>query len=162
MTYGQIEHAVVAQYYGFLVRLLLCISRKRTCFISETFQVFNVLLITTITGSIFSTLHDIFEKPEKLLELLGQTVPTVSNFFVNYIILQALLGPGMEILQIVPLIVRSLKLMLLTSTPRQIKEQSSPPEFQSGVALAKHSFIATVSLFNDRDGRSVRADLYID
>ncbi|KAJ3042714.1 hypothetical protein HDV00_006771 [Rhizophlyctis rosea] len=126
VTYGEIENAVVGQYYGFLV--------------------FNVLLVSTVSSSIFKVLQDVWSNPNELITILATTIPTVSNFFVNYVILQGGLGPAMELLQIVPLILKPLILMIFTSTPRQIATQSKPPKFQSGVALAKHSFIATLGI----------------
>ncbi|KAJ3044337.1 hypothetical protein HDV00_002657 [Rhizophlyctis rosea] len=125
-TVTAIESSLVNQYYGFLV--------------------FNVLLVVTISGSIFKTLGKILDHPQEIINILATTIPTVSSFFVNYILLLALSGPSGELLQISTLILKPLLLMFLGTTPRKIMLKTLPPEFKSGVVLAGHSFIATLGM----------------
>ncbi|KAI9094636.1 hypothetical protein DFS34DRAFT_628547 [Phlyctochytrium arcticum] len=126
MTETAIERTLIQQYYFFLV--------------------FNVLLIVTISGSIFITIGDIIKNPSLVFEILANSLPGVSTFFVNYITLRALSGPAGELLQIANLIIKPLMLKFMAGTPRAIWTKSQPMLFKSGVVLANHSFIATVGL----------------
>ncbi|KND00201.1 hypothetical protein, variant [Spizellomyces punctatus DAOM BR117] len=110
------------------------------------FLVFNVLLIVTISGSVFQTIQTIIDNPTAVFEILARSIPGVSTFFVNYVILLALSGPAGELLQIANLILKPLKLRFLASTPRAIWRQSQPLVYLSGVPMASHSFIATVGV----------------
>ncbi|TPX68343.1 hypothetical protein SpCBS45565_g03155 [Spizellomyces sp. 'palustris'] len=126
MTNTAVEKTLINQYYGFLV--------------------FNVLLIVTISGSVFQAIQTIIDNPPKVFEILARSIPGVSTFFVNYVILLALSGPAGELLQIANLILKPLKLRFLASTPRAIWRQSQPLVYSSGVPMASHSFIATVGV----------------
>ena len=47
------------------------------------FQVLNVFLVTTIAGSIFDTIAIIVENPEAAFEMLGNSLPRMSSFFIQ-------------------------------------------------------------------------------
>src|SRR5690349_3569537 len=100
MTYTMVEKMLINQYYFFLV--------------------FNVLLVVTISGSVFRTIGTIVDHPALVFEILATSVPGVSTFFVNYVILLALSGPASEILQIGPLIMKAIMPRLQGSSPRAL------------------------------------------
>ena len=78
--------------------------------------------------------------------MLGKSIPTISSFFVNYVMLLALSGPASELLQIGQLVLKPLMLRFLTKTPREVLEKSQPPLFEIGRTLANHSFVATIGI----------------
>ncbi|KAJ3043131.1 hypothetical protein HDV00_005746 [Rhizophlyctis rosea] len=125
-TSAEIERLLINQYYAFLV--------------------FNVLFIVTIAGSIFRVLNTIINNPPEIVEMLATSIPTISSFFVNYVMLLALSGPASELLQVGNLILKPLMLRFLAKTPRQVLEKRRPPIFEIGRTLANHSFIATVGI----------------
>ncbi|TPX72878.1 hypothetical protein SpCBS45565_g00068 [Spizellomyces sp. 'palustris'] len=125
-TYTQIERRLLVFYYIFLV--------------------FNILLVITISGSLFTAVVNMIEYPSRILSILATSIPTVSNFFVNYIMLLALGGPSGELLQLATLILKPTLLRLFGVTPRGIKEWSKTNVFMPGPIMAQHSFVATVGL----------------
>ncbi|KND01591.1 uncharacterized protein SPPG_03389 [Spizellomyces punctatus DAOM BR117] len=125
-TYTQIERRLLVFYYIFLV--------------------FNILLVITISGSLFTAVVNMIEYPSRILSILATSIPTVSNFFVNYIMLLALGGPSGELLQLATLILKPTMLRLFGVTPRGIKEWSKTNVFMPGPIMAQHSFVATVGL----------------
>ncbi|KAL7560549.1 hypothetical protein ACA910_001420 [Epithemia clementina (nom. ined.)] len=53
------------------------------------FQVLNVFLVTTIAGTNFDTIAIIIEKPELAFEMLWNSLPRMSSFFINFVIMKA-------------------------------------------------------------------------
>lgn len=82
-------------------------------------QIFNVFLVTTISGSILKSAHEIIAKPTSITKLLATSLPEVGLFFCNYIVLQALSSVPMDLLRPGPLVVSRLKLWLLAKTGRE-------------------------------------------
>ncbi|KAJ3279976.1 hypothetical protein HK104_001023, partial [Borealophlyctis nickersoniae] len=110
------------------------------------FLVVNVLLVITISGSILSSIRNILNNPSSIVPLLATSIPSVSNFFVNYIMLLALGGPSGELLQLAQLILQPLFLKLFGKTPRTIRENSKPTLFLPGTVMAQHAFVAVVGV----------------
>ena len=84
------------------------------------FQVLNVFLVTAIAGSIFDTLAIIIENPESAFEMLGNSLPKMSSFFITFVTMKAFLGLGVELVRIISLVQSSLRYLLFpNSTLRQ-------------------------------------------
>ena len=58
------------------------------------FQVLNIFLVTTIAGSIFDTIAIIVENPEAAFEMLGNSLPRMSSFFITFVTIKTFLGLG--------------------------------------------------------------------
>merc|ERR1712065_105407 len=56
------------------------------------FLMVNVLLVTTIAGSIIPIANKLADGPLTVIDLLGQSIPGVAIFFILYVMLQALSG----------------------------------------------------------------------
>ncbi|EED91468.1 predicted protein, partial [Thalassiosira pseudonana CCMP1335] len=69
-----------------------------------TFQVLNIFLVTSIAGSIFDTLAIIIETPESAFEMLGNSLPRMSSFFVSFVTIKTFLGLGVEISRLVSIL----------------------------------------------------------
>jgi hypothetical protein len=65
------------------------------------FQVLNVFLVTTIAGSIFDTIAIIVENPESAFEMLGNSLPRLSSFFITFVTIKAFFGLGLELVRAV-------------------------------------------------------------
>ncbi|KAJ3159080.1 hypothetical protein HDU86_001979 [Geranomyces michiganensis] len=126
MTKTAQERTLISQYYFFLL--------------------FNVFFVITISGSILSVVKQISEDSTKIFQIIASTVPSVANFYINYVTLSALVGPPGELLQIGALIIKPLKLRFLAGTPRAVWTTSQPSVFEAGVPFAQHSFIATLGI----------------
>jgi hypothetical protein len=68
------------------------------------FQVVNVFLVTTIAGSIFDTVAIIIENPESAFEMLGNSLPRMSSFFITFITIKTFLALGFELVRTMALL----------------------------------------------------------
>ena len=84
------------------------------------FQVVQVFLVVTIASSASSVATKIIEDPTSAASLLANNIPTASNFYISYIILQGLSFSSGALLQIGGLIVGKILGMFLDNTPRKI------------------------------------------
>lgn len=62
-----------------------------------SFQITNVLLVTTVAGSLLKCLQRILEHPKDTFQLLGESLPQVCAFFSCYIFIKAFLGLPLEL-----------------------------------------------------------------
>ncbi|KAJ3324885.1 hypothetical protein HDU76_013293 [Blyttiomyces sp. JEL0837] len=111
------------------------------------FQVFNVLVISVVSSSIFTSYKSIVNNPSNALEEFAGAVPKLSNFFINFLMLQGLSAPAQEVAQIVPLFLKPILAKILGTTPRAAFAATQPPAFDPSVMMASHAFIVTVGLF---------------
>ena len=77
-------------------------------------------MIVTLSAGIITALPGLLHDPSSVPTLLAQTLPTASNFFLTYIILQGLSGTASGFLQAAPLVLYYVKLFILGSTPRSV------------------------------------------
>ncbi|KGO68086.1 Protein of unknown function DUF3779, phosphate metabolism [Penicillium italicum] len=84
------------------------------------FQVVQVFLVVTVASSATSVVSSIIHDPSSAASLLAQKIPTASNFYISYIILQGLSFSAGALLQISSLILGKVLGRLLDSTPRKI------------------------------------------
>ena len=68
------------------------------------FQVLNVFLVTAIAGSIFDTIAIIVENPEAAFEMLGNSLPRMSSFFITLITMKTFLGLGVELVRLLSIV----------------------------------------------------------
>ena len=77
------------------------------------FQVLNVFLVTAIAGSIFDTIAIIVENPESAFEMLGNSLPRLSSFFITFVTIKAFLALGMELVRTVALVQATLRYLFV-------------------------------------------------
>ncbi|PYH97541.1 DUF221-domain-containing protein [Aspergillus ellipticus CBS 707.79] len=85
-----------------------------------TFQVVQVFLVITLASSASSVVTKIISKPTDAASLLAQKIPTASNFYISYIILQGLSFSAGALLQISGLILGKVLGRILDNTPRKM------------------------------------------
>jgi len=68
------------------------------------FQVLNVFLVTAIAGSIFDTIAIIVENPEAAFEMLGNSLPRMSSFFITLVTMKTFLGLGVELVRFLSIV----------------------------------------------------------
>ena len=56
-----------------------------------------------------SRLEDIIDHPTSIAQILAESMPSMANFFVKVIMLRTLTGYSMEILQLVRLLIVTIK-----------------------------------------------------
>lgn len=82
------------------------------------FQVVQVFLVTTISGSVFSALGDIAKEPSKAFELLSTAIPKASNFYISFFIIQGLTIAAGVLSQVAGFVIFHLMYKFLAKTPR--------------------------------------------
>ena len=84
------------------------------------FQVIQVFLVTTIASGASGAVISIIQKPSSATSLLATDLPTASNFYISYFILQGLAISSGALLQIVGVILFKVLGKFLDSTPRKM------------------------------------------
>lgn len=85
------------------------------------FQVVQVFFVTTIASSAMSVLPVLVHGDAlNVLEMLQNKVPAASNFYISYLLLQALIPFGMGLLQIVAVVLYYVFSFALDGTPRKM------------------------------------------
>ncbi|KAJ2962527.1 hypothetical protein NQZ79_g2359 [Umbelopsis isabellina] len=110
------------------------------------FLMVNVLLVVTIAGTVFTSIGQIIQSPTSIVSLLATSLPTVSNFFVNYLILQAFMGACIELVQITPLIFRMILLRYFTKTPRARFMKCHPRALRYGTAFPQLTLVFAIGM----------------
>lgn len=84
------------------------------------FQVIQVFLITTFASGASSVVTDIINDPSSATDLLAQSLPKASNFFISYIIVQGLGIAAGNLLNIGSLVMLTVVGKYLDKSPRKI------------------------------------------
>lgn len=106
----------------------------------------NVLLVVTIAGTLFSSIAQIVHSPTSIINLLATSLPTVSTFFVNYLILQAFMGAAIELVQLSNVAVRIITLRYFTKTPRAIFTRCHPRSLRYGTAFPQLTLVFSIGM----------------
>ncbi|THH04380.1 hypothetical protein EW145_g5564 [Phellinidium pouzarii] len=107
----------LAVFEGILRRSDVELSLMTRVFI---FQVLHSFLVVTFASGIFVALPRIMSNPASIPDILAKDLPSASNFFLTYVVLQGLSGTASGFLQVVPLVTYYMKLFLMGSTPRSV------------------------------------------
>ncbi|GMM37354.1 Rsn1 protein [Saccharomycopsis crataegensis] len=83
------------------------------------FQVIQVFLVTTISSSASSVVTQIINQPTSAMSLLSENLPSASNFYVSYIVLQSFSIAGALFLQITTLVLFYVLSFILDKTVRK-------------------------------------------
>eukprot|EP00050_Salpingoeca_kvevrii_P022373 m.125414 g.125414 ORF g.125414 m.125414 type:complete len:394 (-) comp9690_c0_seq2:363-1544(-) len=110
------------------------------------FNVVNVFFVSLIAGSALANIKSMVEDTSSILPLLGNAIPATGNFFINYVMLEALSVFPLELLQLGPLIVSWFKLKYLAKTEREREEAEDPGPYDYGVALPSQLLVILVGL----------------
>lgn len=84
------------------------------------FQVVQVFLVVTIGSSASAVIPGIIDNPASATSLLAQRIPTASNFYISYFVLQGLTIAASTISQVVGFFVFKILYKFLAGTPRKM------------------------------------------
>lgn len=84
------------------------------------FQVIQVFLVTTLTSGAAASGVAIFKNPSNATTLLATSLPTASNFYISYFILQGLSISARALAQVASVILFRLLGKFLDTTPRKM------------------------------------------
>ena len=118
------------------------------------FQVVNIFLVTSIAGSIFDTLAIILETPETAFEMLGDSLPRMSSFFVSFVTIKTFIGLGVEISRIFNIMQSSLLLTIFPKSTLRAKRSTrlgmraidDPGWFMYHKVLAQDMLVVVISV----------------
>ncbi|CDS10535.1 hypothetical protein LRAMOSA11021 [Lichtheimia ramosa] len=109
------------------------------------FLFIDVVLVSTIAGGAINTFVAIKENPLNVVNMLAETLPKASTFFITYVMLQSFTS-GQSMLQLVPLIL-SYVLPFLSTTPRDIYiRKGKCPNIQLGTLIPTHTVIFVLGI----------------
>lgn len=86
------------------------------------FQVLNVFLVTAIAGSIFDTIAIIVVNPESAFEMLGNSLPRMSSFFITLVTMKSFLGLGVELVRTVSIVQSLIRFVFLRNATLRTKK----------------------------------------
>jgi hypothetical protein len=84
------------------------------------FQVVQVFLVVTIGAAASSVVQQIINNPTGITQLLATRLPTASNFYISYFIVQGLTVSSGVLSQVVGFIIFTLLYKFLSGTPRSL------------------------------------------
>ncbi|CAB9513971.1 CSC1-like protein ERD4 [Seminavis robusta] len=73
------------------------------------FMVIQTFFVSALAGSLVSQLSLLAEQPTLIVEVLANELPTKSTFFIQLVFISTVLGLGIELLRVVPVIMASLR-----------------------------------------------------
>ncbi|RUP45025.1 hypothetical protein BC936DRAFT_148710 [Jimgerdemannia flammicorona] len=124
--YSRMEEAVQSRYFFFLI--------------------INVLLVVTVAGTIFSSIEQILETPTDLVSILATSLPAVSTFFVNYLLLQGLVGSAIELTQFYRLLWNLVVIRWFANSPRQVFIENHPKAVHWGTAFPQQCLVFSIAM----------------
>ncbi|KAF9098225.1 hypothetical protein BGX27_000837 [Mortierella sp. AM989] len=110
-----------------------------------TFILFNVVLVFTVVGTWAQVFDKVYHNFGELTLLLAASLPRVSPFFVNYLILKGIGSFPLQLLQIGE-VIEQLFHGFMSKTPRDFAEARAPPVLKHGEIYADTSLAFVIVL----------------
>lgn len=111
------------------------------------FQVIQVFLIRTMTDTASTAVVQIIQNPDGVFDLLSSSLPTSSNFYISYFIVQGLTIATNVLTQVVGCIVFRILYKFLASTPRAMYTKwTTLSSLSWGSLLPVYTNIAVISI----------------
>lgn len=112
------------------------------------FQLIQVFLIQTLTNAASTALVQIAQQPQQVFNILSESLPTASNFYISYFIVQGLTIATSVVTQVVGFFIFTLLYKFLAKTPRAMyKKWTSLSAISWGSVLPVYTNIAVISMF---------------
>jgi hypothetical protein len=112
------------------------------------FQVVQVFLVVTIASSASSIIKPLLNDPTGITSLLANRLPTVSNFYISYFIVQGLSISSGVLSQVVGFVIFRLMYKYLSGTPRSLyKKWSNLSAISWGSTLPVFTNIAVIGKY---------------
>lgn len=71
----------------------------------NSFQVFQMFFVSTVTGSILAQVAAVVEQPSRIVFFLGSSIASQSLFFITYIVVQICVNLPMMLLRVTPILI---------------------------------------------------------
>lgn len=110
----------------------------------STFMIIQTFFVTAIGGSLMSELSAMLQEPEKIVDLLANTLPTQSTFYIQILLVDTFLNMGLELIRISPIVIAAIRGQVgprLTEKERSttwwgLRPLCDPSEFEHANLLA--------------------------
>lgn len=144
--------SLVPVFMRALAKLAGCVSLSQAELFTQNayfvFQVVQVFLIRTITDSAASAIVDIVDNPGSIFNTLSSAIPTSSNFYIAYFIVQGLTIATSVMTQVVGCFVFQIFYKFLSGTPRAMYTKwTTLSGLMWGSLLPVYTNIAVISKF---------------
>ncbi|KAM0462066.1 hypothetical protein ACHAO4_001259 [Trichoderma viride] len=111
------------------------------------FQLIQVFLVQTFTNAASTALVQIAQQPGQVFTILSSSLPTASNFYISYFIVQGLTIATSVVTQVVGFFVFTLLYKFLAKTPRAMyKKWTSLSAISWGSVMPIYTNIAVISI----------------
>ncbi|KAK2018114.1 DUF221-domain-containing protein [Colletotrichum eremochloae] len=111
------------------------------------FQLIQVFLITTISGSAVATIRAVANNPGSIFGTLSTALPKSSSFYISYFIVQGVTLATSVLTQVVAFAIFVAVLKFLTNTPRALYQKwSTLAAISWGSVLPVYTTIAVISI----------------
>ncbi|KAF4973650.1 hypothetical protein FSARC_128 [Fusarium sarcochroum] len=111
------------------------------------FQVLQVFLVQTLANSFVVSIATIVKDPSQVFTMLSQSIPTASNFYIAYFIVQGLTIATSVLTQVIGCVIFNLMYKFLTSTPRSMYNKWTTLSALSwGSLMPVYTNIAVISI----------------
>ena len=84
------------------------------------FQVVQIFLVVTLASTASAIIKQIIDEPTGITNLLARKIPTVSNFYISYFIVQGLTIASGVISQVIGFVIFNIFYKYLSGTPRKM------------------------------------------
>eukprot|EP01090_Pellita_catalonica_P022099 TRINITY_DN8457_c0_g1_i2.p1 TRINITY_DN8457_c0_g1~~TRINITY_DN8457_c0_g1_i2.p1 ORF type:complete len:749 (-),score=100.96 TRINITY_DN8457_c0_g1_i2:2291-4279(-) len=125
-TKSEVERSIMNKYWAFLL--------------------VNVFLVITVAGGIFHVLDSIIDDPASIPELLAKSLPQQSLPFMLYIFIRGLSGYPLQMLRLIPFVIRLIKKKFFAKTDREKLALNLPEPFLFSRSVARELLIITIVL----------------
>ncbi|KAI9216629.1 hypothetical protein BC828DRAFT_409269 [Blastocladiella britannica] len=136
---GTLPTLAVSIFMSLLPTLLGLVAKLRAFFSTSEerlfvfesffyFQLFNVLLVFTIAGTIFKALQDMLDQPSQIPLLLARSLPQLSPFFFNLLLLNLFVLMPSNLLQTGRVFMDGM--LMRPSTPREHMVMGKRPTWE--------------------------------
>ncbi|KAF5701059.1 RSN1 [Fusarium mundagurra] len=119
--------SLVPQFIRSCARWSGCVSLSQAELFTQKayfiFQVLQVFLVQTLSNSFISSLVAILRNPNNVFSILSSSVPTASNFYISFFIVQGLSIATSVVTQVFGFIMFTLSSKLTNNTPRMIYDK---------------------------------------
>ncbi|KAL5614847.1 hypothetical protein BROUX41_004929 [Berkeleyomyces rouxiae] len=111
------------------------------------FQVVQVFLVVTISGSAWSLLGELADNPSSVLTIVAEALPRASNFYINYFIVQGLAVASTTLAQATGLAVFWIFYRFMSGSPRAAYQKwTTLTTLSFGQLLPVYANIAIISI----------------
>ncbi|KAM7187444.1 protein of unknown function DUF221 domain containing protein [Naviculisporaceae sp. PSN 640] len=110
------------------------------------FQVVQVFLVTTLVRAASDSLEQIIQSPLSIKDLLSANLPTASNFYLSYILIQCLGAGALDLLNVVDLWKHTVVTKFATDPRKQFRRWDRLKRVHWGSVYPRFTNLAVIAL----------------